>query len=73
MSKPAPVASRDYGPQRGSSVDDLAVAQAVGPVDDLDALTLLWPADDDPDALDAFVRAQRVARRSASRDALAGG
>jgi hypothetical protein len=37
-------------------------------VQDLDELAALWPADDDPDELDAFIRDQRSARRSAPRN-----
>jgi hypothetical protein len=50
------------------SLDDLAREQGIGPAHDLDALSKCWPADDDPDELDAFIRAHRAARRSAARN-----
>jgi hypothetical protein len=48
-------------------LDDLAARQGVHPPEDLDALAARWPADDDPDALDAFVLSQRAARRRIPR------
>jgi hypothetical protein len=48
-------------------LDELAAAQGVRPVRDLDALGALWPMDDDPEAFDAFVRNQRAVRRSVAR------
>jgi hypothetical protein len=41
------------------TIEELAAAQCVRPVDDLDAIGALWPADDDPDDFDAFMRDQR--------------
>jgi len=49
------------------SLADFAREQGIGPAHDLDAIARRWPADDDPDALDAFIRAQRAARRSVAR------
>ncbi|MBE0616953.1 MAG: hypothetical protein IH608_03355 [Proteobacteria bacterium] len=46
---------------------DLARQQAVGPVQDLDELAALWPADDDPEALLRYVLAERAERRALSR------
>jgi len=40
----------------------LIAEQAVTPIDDLDELAALWPADDDPDALMNFVLSERQAR-----------
>jgi hypothetical protein len=40
----------------------LIAEQGVGPIDDLDELAALWPADDDPDALMNFVLSERQAR-----------
>lgn len=37
--------------------------QGVKPVTDLDELTALWPANDDPDKLLAFILADRKERR----------
>ncbi|GEM_PF-1498713 len=42
------------------SLDELAEKQGIGPAADLDEFAARWPADDDPDALDAFVRNQRA-------------
>ena len=36
--------------------------QGVSPIDDLDELAALWPADDDPDALMSHVLSERQAR-----------
>jgi hypothetical protein len=49
-------------------LDELALSQGVAPADNLDAIAARWPADDDPEKLDAFVRSQRAARRSVARD-----
>lgn len=38
--------------------------QGVTPIDDLDQLAALWPADDDPDALMNFVLSERQARQT---------
>jgi hypothetical protein len=40
----------------------LIAEQGVAPVEDLDQLAALWPADDDPDALMNFVLSERRAR-----------
>lgn len=40
----------------------LIAEQGVTPIDDLDELAALWPADDDPDALMNFVLSERQAR-----------
>lgn len=40
----------------------LIAEQGVKPIDDLDELAALWPADDDPDALMNFVLSERQAR-----------
>lgn len=40
----------------------LIAEQGVTPIDDLDQLAALWPADDDPDALMSFVLSERRAR-----------
>lgn len=39
----------------------LITEQGVRPIDDLDELAALWPADDDPDALMNFVLSERHA------------
>ena len=50
------------------SIAGLAAQQGVTPVQDLDTLSALWPVDDDPDALDAFLAKHRDLRRSATAD-----
>ena len=40
----------------------LIAEQGVTPVDNLDELAALWPADDDPDALMKYVLSERRAR-----------
>ena len=40
----------------------LIVEQRVTPIDDLDHLASLWPADDDPDGLMNYVLSEREAR-----------
>jgi hypothetical protein len=50
------------------SLDVLADQQGVLPADDLDSVSALWPADDDPDELLAHVLAERSARRGLSRE-----
>jgi hypothetical protein len=45
-----------------SLLDRLIAEQGVTPIDDLDQLADLWPADDDPDALMNFVLLERQAR-----------
>jgi len=48
------------------SIEELAAVQGVARADDLDAIAADWPVDDDPEALDAYVRARRQERRSAA-------
>ena len=45
------------------SLTELAEAQGVAPVEDLEGLAALWPSDDDPDEMLAHVLAERAARR----------
>ena len=40
----------------------LIAEQGITPIDDLDELAALWPADDDPDALMNYVLSERQAR-----------
>ena len=44
------------------TIERLIAEQGVTPVDDLDQLAALWPADDDPDALMNYVLSERKAR-----------
>ena len=48
-----------------ASLTDLAHVQDVAPVDDLESIAALWPADDDQDDLLAHVLAERAVRRQA--------
>lgn len=45
------------------SLDELAEEQGIGVSADLDSISAAWPADDDPDALLAFVLHERGVRR----------
>jgi predicted DNA-binding antitoxin AbrB/MazE fold protein len=49
------------------SLDELAANQGVSPVGDLDEISDLWPADDDPDELLDHIRRERDARRGFGR------
>lgn len=44
------------------ALERLIAEQGVAPIEDLDQLAALWPADDDPDALMDFVLSERQAR-----------
>jgi hypothetical protein len=44
------------------SLNRLIAEQGIKPIDDIDELAALWPADDDPDALMRFVLSERQAR-----------
>jgi hypothetical protein len=46
------------------SLDELAQQQGVSPVNDLDEISALWPADDDPDELLNHIITQRNERRA---------
>ena len=48
------------------SLSELAEAQGVVPVEDLEGMSGLWPADDNPDDVLAHVLAERAARRQAA-------
>jgi hypothetical protein len=45
------------------SLEELAEEQGVGVVSDIGSITVLWPADDDPDDLLDFVLRERCERR----------
>ncbi|MBI4951447.1 MAG: hypothetical protein HY908_05405 [Myxococcales bacterium] len=53
--------------RRRKTVEELAAEQGVAALEDLDEVAALWPADDDPDELDAFIVAERAARREVAR------
>ena len=48
------------------TLEELAARQGVTPADDLGAISALWPADDDPDALLAHIAQERHERRKLS-------
>lgn len=50
------------------TLDDLAAQQGVSPVSDLDEISALWPADDDPDELLGHIQHEREARRRLTRE-----
>jgi hypothetical protein len=50
-----------------ATLAELIAKQGVKPVDDLDAVSALWPVDDDPDRMDAFILEQRGSRRALAR------
>jgi hypothetical protein len=60
-------------PRPLKSIEELAAEQGVTPVHNLDELAALWPADDDPDAFDAFIAEFRAERRAAARRKLSPG
>ena len=45
------------------TLEELAAQQGVTPADDLEAISALWPTDDDPDALLAHIAQERQERR----------
>ena len=49
------------------TLTELAEAQGVAPVEDLESMVALWPSDDDPDEVLAHVLAERRARRRVVR------
>ncbi len=46
-----------------SLLNDLIEQQQVSPIDNLDEISRLWPADDDPDLLLEYVLNERIERR----------
>jgi hypothetical protein len=45
------------------SLEELAEQQGVSAIEDLDQISALWPADDDPDQLLDYILAERAERR----------
>jgi hypothetical protein len=66
VADPAEKIPAGYDVNSQMTIEGLAAAQRVRPADDLDAIASSWPVDDDPDALDAFIRDQRRQRRKAA-------
>ncbi len=50
------------------TTEELIKEQNVAPADDLDAIGVLWPVDDDPDALLEHILSERRERRRVARD-----
>jgi hypothetical protein len=50
------------------TLEELARAQGVVPVEDLDAVGTLWPAEDDPERFETFLADARARRRQLQRD-----
>jgi len=48
------------------SLEELAAQQGITPADDLEAISALWPTDDDPDELLAHIAQERQERRKLS-------
>lgn len=53
---------------KSQSLDELAAQQGVSPISNLDELSDLWPADDDPDELLEHIQREREARRNLAYD-----
>lgn len=51
---------------RSLSLEELAIQQGVTAAEDLDAISALWPTDDDPDELMAHITRERGERRRVS-------
>jgi hypothetical protein len=49
------------------SLEELAEQQGVSAADDLDEISALWPADDDPDGLLCYFLVERIERRKHSK------
>lgn len=49
-------------------LNQLIEQQRVSPINDLDELSRLWPADDDPELLLEYVLSERVERRRIERE-----
>lgn len=49
--------------EEAALLNQLIEQQQVSPINDLDELSRLWPADDDPDLLLAYVLNERLERR----------
>lgn len=49
---------------KSMTTEELIKMQGVAPVADLDEVSALWPADDDPDELLNFILEERKKRRS---------
>ena len=49
------------------TLTQLIKQQGVTPIDDLDALSDLWPADDDPDQLMQYILNERIQRQKINK------
>ena len=50
------------------SLEELADLQGVQPATDLDSIGALWPSDDDPDRMLAYLLEERSSRRRIARE-----
>ncbi len=62
MAKRDPLEGFSFHPE--PDLETLISHQGVSPVEDLDELSLLWPVNDDPDALLQFILSERQHRRA---------
>jgi hypothetical protein len=49
-------------------LNELIKQQQVSPIENLDEVSQLWPADDDPDLLLEYLLNERIARRQLERE-----
>jgi hypothetical protein len=56
--------------EEAALLNQLIEQQQVSPIDDLDEVSRLWPADDDPDLLLEYVLNERTERRQLEREQL---
>jgi sugar/nucleoside kinase (ribokinase family) len=54
-------------PAPPATLAELIAKQGVKPVVDVEAVSALWPVDDDPERMDAFILEQRESRRASAR------
>lgn len=52
--------------EASSLLNDLIERQQISPINNLDEISRLWPADDDPDLLLEYVLNERLERRQMS-------
>ena len=67
MSKQDIEPTTDQSKESAIALARLIEQQQAAPIDDLDALSDLWPADDDPDQLMQFILNERAQRREVTK------
>ena len=67
MSKEDVEQSTGQSEERALALARLIQQQHGAPIDDLDALSDLWPADDDPDQLMQYILDERMQRRKLNK------